>query len=87
MPLQRTVSMVHEAIEADRPPDSFSIATAAGDLLLRAEVRAECFEAILDVVPEPASHVRVERFLMQLLALPNIRLSTLFPRDQTRLTP
>jgi nondiscriminating aspartyl-tRNA synthetase len=31
--------------------------------------------------------IGLERFLMQLLGLPNIRLSTLFPRDLTRLTP
>jgi nondiscriminating aspartyl-tRNA synthetase len=29
----------------------------------------------------------LERVLMQLLDLPNLRLATLFPRDLTRLTP
>jgi aspartyl/asparaginyl-tRNA synthetase len=29
----------------------------------------------------------LERLLMQLLGLPNIRLATLFPRDLNRLTP
>jgi nondiscriminating aspartyl-tRNA synthetase len=28
-----------------------------------------------------------ERFLMQFLGLPNLRLATLFPRDQQRLVP
>ena len=29
----------------------------------------------------------LERLLMQLLGLPNLRLATLFPRDLSRLTP
>jgi aspartyl/asparaginyl-tRNA synthetase len=31
--------------------------------------------------------IGLERFLLQLLDLPNIRLAVLFPRDLTRLSP
>jgi nondiscriminating aspartyl-tRNA synthetase len=37
--------------------------------------------------PEGGFAIGLERFLMQLLGLPNVRLATLFPRDLTRLTP
>jgi nondiscriminating aspartyl-tRNA synthetase len=37
--------------------------------------------------PHGGFAIGLERFLMQLLALPNIRLAALFPRDQGRLSP
>jgi nondiscriminating aspartyl-tRNA synthetase len=37
--------------------------------------------------PHGGFAIGLERLLMQLLGLPNIRLATLFPRDLTRLTP
>lgn len=37
--------------------------------------------------PHGGFAIGLERFLMQLLGLPNVRLATLFPRDMNRLTP
>jgi nondiscriminating aspartyl-tRNA synthetase len=37
--------------------------------------------------PHGGFAIGLERLLMQLLALPNLRLATLFPRDMSRLTP
>jgi nondiscriminating aspartyl-tRNA synthetase len=37
--------------------------------------------------PHGGFAIGLERFVMQLLGLPNIRLATLFPRDLTRLSP
>lgn len=37
--------------------------------------------------PHGGFAIGLERLLMQLLGLPNLRLATLFPRDKTRLTP
>jgi nondiscriminating aspartyl-tRNA synthetase len=37
--------------------------------------------------PHGGFAIGLERFVMQLLGLPNIRLATLFPRDMTRLSP
>ena len=37
--------------------------------------------------PHGGFAIGLERLLMQLLELPNLRLATLFPRDQSRLTP
>ena len=37
--------------------------------------------------PHGGFAIGLERLLMQLLGLPNIRLATLFPRDMQRLTP
>lgn len=37
--------------------------------------------------PHGGCAIGLERLLMQLLALPNVRLATLFPRDQKRLVP
>jgi nondiscriminating aspartyl-tRNA synthetase len=37
--------------------------------------------------PRGGFAIGLERFLMQLLDLPNIRIAALFPRDLTRLTP
>ncbi|MCP4416053.1 MAG: aspartate--tRNA(Asn) ligase, partial [Chloroflexi bacterium] len=37
--------------------------------------------------PHGGFAIGLERLLMQLLGLPNLRLATLFPRDQKRLTP
>jgi nondiscriminating aspartyl-tRNA synthetase len=37
--------------------------------------------------PHGGFAIGLERFLMQLLGLPNIRLATLFPRDLARLSP
>lgn len=41
-----------KAVEAGRPADAHCVATAAGDLLLRPERRANRFEAFFDVVAE-----------------------------------
>ena len=50
------------------------------------------FEAYLETFrygmpPHGGFAIGLERFVMQLLGLPNIRLATLFPRDLTRLSP
>jgi nondiscriminating aspartyl-tRNA synthetase len=50
------------------------------------------FEAYLETFrygmpPHGGFAIGLERFVMQLLALPNIRLAALFPRDLTRLSP
>ena len=37
--------------------------------------------------PHGGFAIGLERLLMQLLGLPNVRLATLFPRDLTRLAP
>ncbi len=37
--------------------------------------------------PHGGFAIGLERFIMQLLGLDNVRLATLFPRDLTRLTP
>ena len=37
--------------------------------------------------PEGGFAIGLERLLMQLLDLPNVKLAALFPRDLTRLTP
>jgi nondiscriminating aspartyl-tRNA synthetase len=37
--------------------------------------------------PHGGFAIGLERFLMQLLDLPNVRLAVLFPRDLTRLSP
>jgi nondiscriminating aspartyl-tRNA synthetase len=37
--------------------------------------------------PHGGFAIGLERFLMQLLGLPNLRLATLFPRDRKRLVP
>ncbi|MCP4428440.1 MAG: aspartate--tRNA(Asn) ligase, partial [Chloroflexi bacterium] len=37
--------------------------------------------------PHGGFAIGLERLLMQLLALPNLRLATLFPRDMNRLVP
>jgi nondiscriminating aspartyl-tRNA synthetase len=39
------------------------------------------------IPPHGGFAIGLERFLMQLLGLPNLRLAALFPRDLTRLTP
>jgi len=37
--------------------------------------------------PHGGFAIGLERFLMQLLGLPNVRLATLFPRDMNRVAP
>ena len=58
----------------------------------RAGHRPEPFEAYFEAFrygmpPHGGFAVGLERFVMQLLGLDNIRLATLFPRDLSRLTP
>jgi len=60
--------------------------------LARANLPAEPFETYLEAFrygmpPHGGFAIGLERLLMQLLDLPNIRLATLFPRDQKRLAP
>lgn len=60
--------------------------------LARAGQPAEPFQAYLETFrygmpPHGGFAIGLERLLMQLLGLPNIRLSTLFPRDLNRLAP
>jgi nondiscriminating aspartyl-tRNA synthetase len=55
-------------------------------------MQAEPLAAYLDAFrngmpPHGGFAIGLERFLMQLLGLPNIRLAALFPRDLTRLAP
>jgi len=52
----------------------------------------EPFETYLEAFrygmpPHGGFAIRLERFLMQLLGLPNIQLATLFPRTIKRLAP
>jgi nondiscriminating aspartyl-tRNA synthetase len=60
--------------------------------LEKANLPTEPFETYLEAFrygmpPHGGFAIGLERLLMQLLALPNLRLATLFPRDQKRLTP
>jgi len=60
--------------------------------LARANLPVEPFETYLEAFrygmpPHGGFAIGLERLLMQLLGLPNIRLATLFPRDQKRLAP
>jgi nondiscriminating aspartyl-tRNA synthetase len=57
-----------------------------------ANLPVEPFESYLEAFrygmpPHGGFAIGLERLLMQLLDLPNLRLATLFPRDQKRLTP
>jgi nondiscriminating aspartyl-tRNA synthetase len=60
--------------------------------LARAGLPAEPFETYLEAFkygmpPHGGFAIGLERFLTQLLGLPNVRLATLFPRDMGRVTP
>ncbi|MBK7893659.1 MAG: aspartate--tRNA(Asn) ligase [Anaerolineaceae bacterium] len=60
--------------------------------LAQANLPTEPFESYLEAfrygMPSHGGFaIGLERLLMQLLGLPNLRLATLFPRDQKRLTP
>ena len=60
--------------------------------LAKANLPLEPFETYLEAFrygmpPHGGFAIGSERLLMQLLGLPNLRLTTLFPRDMTRLTP
>lgn len=60
--------------------------------LARANLPVEPFESYLEAFrygmpPHGGFAIGLERLLMQLLDLPNLRLATLFPRDLNRVTP
>jgi nondiscriminating aspartyl-tRNA synthetase len=60
--------------------------------LAQAKLSTEPFETYLEAFkygmpPHGGFAIGLERFLNQLLGLPNIRLATLFPRDMSRVTP
>ena len=60
--------------------------------LEKANLPLEPFESYLEAFkyrmpPHGGFAIGLERLLMQLTGVPNIRLVTLFPRDLTRLTP
>jgi nondiscriminating aspartyl-tRNA synthetase len=60
--------------------------------LAKANLSTEPFETYLETFkygmpPHGGFAIGLERFLNQLLGLPNIRLATLFPRDMSRVTP
>jgi len=60
--------------------------------LERAQLPVEPFETYLEAFrygmpPHGGFAIGLERLLMQLTGVPNIRLTTMFPRDLTRLTP
>lgn len=60
--------------------------------LSEAELPTEPFETYLEAFkygmpPHGGFAIGLERLLMQLLALPNVRLATLFPRDMNRVSP
>jgi nondiscriminating aspartyl-tRNA synthetase len=62
------------------------------DALAQASLPIEPFETYLEAFrygmpPHGGFAIGSERLLMQLLGLSNLRLTTLFPRDMTRLTP
>ena len=66
--------------------DDYLVALAAANL------PREPFETYLEAFrygmpPHGGFAIGLERLLMQLLDLPNLRLATLFPRDLSRLTP
>jgi nondiscriminating aspartyl-tRNA synthetase len=55
---------------------------------MNAEPFAQYLEAFRNGMPRHGGFaIGLERFVMQLLGLPNIRLAVLFPRDLTRLAP
>lgn len=49
-----------QPIQADRPTHAFGVASAAGDLLLRAERWTARLEAVVQIVAEASHHSRVE---------------------------
>ncbi|MCA9924486.1 MAG: hypothetical protein KC421_19050, partial [Anaerolineales bacterium] len=60
--------------------------------LATAKLPVEPFETYLEVFrygmpPHGGFAIGLERFLMQLMGLPNIQLATLFPRTMKRLAP
>jgi len=60
--------------------------------LAAAQLPTEPFQTYLEAFrygmpPHGGFAIGLERLLMQLLEVPNVRLTTLFPRDLTRLTP
>ena len=60
--------------------------------LVAVQLPAEPFQTYLEAFrygmpPHGGFAIGLERLLMQLLEVPNLRLTTLFPRDLTRLTP
>lgn len=60
--------------------------------LATAQLPTEPFETYLEAFrygmpPHGGFAIGLERLLMQLLNIPNLRLATLFPRDLSRLTP
>ncbi|MCB9154885.1 MAG: aspartate--tRNA(Asn) ligase [Caldilineae bacterium] len=62
------------------------------DALARADYPVEPFETYLEAFrfgmpPHGGFAIGLERLLMQLLELPNLRLATLFPRDLNRVAP
>jgi nondiscriminating aspartyl-tRNA synthetase len=62
------------------------------DALARAGLPTEPFDYYLETFrygmpPHGGFAIGMERFVMQLLGLPNLRLATTFPRDLNRLTP
>ena len=73
--------------------DALGYLFAFGALALAARgLPAEAFDGYLrafryGMPPHGGFAIGLERFVMQLLSLPNLRLAALFPRDLTRLTP
>jgi len=62
------------------------------EALETAELHTEPFETYLEAFkygmpPHGGFAIGLERLLMQLLGLPNVRLATLFPRDMNRVSP
>jgi nondiscriminating aspartyl-tRNA synthetase len=60
--------------------------------LAQANLPTDPFESYLEAFkfgmpPHGGFAIGLERFLNQLLGLPNVRLATLFPRDMQRVTP
>ena len=65
--------------------DYVTAAEKAGFPLETYTAYLECFK--YGMPPHGGFAIGLERFVMQLLGLENLRWATLFPRDLTRLTP
>lgn len=83
--LFRGTELVTGGQRLHRPEDYAAALAARG---MRGEPIAAYLEAFAcGMPPHGGFAIGLERLLMQLLGLPNIRLATLFPRDLTRLSP
>jgi nondiscriminating aspartyl-tRNA synthetase len=83
--LFRGTELVTGGQRLHRYPDYLAALAAAGLSVEPFETYLEAFR--YGMPPHGGFAIGLERLLMQLLGLPNLRLATLFPRDMTRLAP